>query len=445
MSNNQKNAENKNSKFYIYLIIAAAAASIAGFFYFIFPFNIHLDEQRGPVKIYFVEHIAAVHHNLIDEFNRIHKGKIEVVPLHYALEKFTTNERKELLSRYMRSKNAKIDILSVDIIWVPRFAKWCEPFSPKIEKMAKDSLLSYGLHTSYYNGALYAIPLHLDVGLLYYRKDILSKLPDYSEIQKRLRSSISWEELLALQKRLNVKNPYYVFQGDNFEGLVCNFIEIMSSLHENSPDAGIDLNSPEAKKAFQHLNDLVNKYKVAPYEVTHFNELLSYKYYMDNDGVFIRGWSVFRSLFKNDPEYAGKIALLEPAALPHFDGHDFKTIFGGRSLMISQASGHKEEALEFIKFLISKEAQEKLFSSGEFIPVNANVYADSAFMARNQDLKYYSGFFAHGVYRPRMEDYTRVSDIAAYYLNAVLKREITVEEAVIAADKMIRSGEVLIY
>lgn len=445
MDDNRKNADNNKSKYYMYLIVAASAAAMAGFFYFIFPFNIHFAEERGPVKIYFVEHIAAVHSELIEEFNRLHKGKIEVEPIHFSLEKYTTNERKELLSRYMRGKSEKIDVLSVDIIWAPRFAKWCEPFNSKMERFARDSLLTYALNTCYYEGMLYAVPLHLDMGLLYYRKDILQKLPDYPAIEKKLKASISWDELLDLHKKIKLNNPYYVFPGDSFEGLTCNFVEMTSPLQKNTSGVNIDLSSPESEKAFRHFADLVNKYKVSPKEVSGFNEMSSYTYYLVNDGVFIRGWSVFRSLFKNNAGYADKLKNLETAALPHFEGNDYASTFGGRSLMISKSSPHKEEALEFIKFLIGKKQQEKLFESGEFIPANKNVYADSAFMGRNPDLGYYSGFFKHGVYRPIKEDYTRISDITAYYLNAVIKESIPLEEALQKGDSLIHSGDVLIY
>ncbi|HEX3073480.1 MAG TPA: extracellular solute-binding protein [Ignavibacteriales bacterium] len=446
MDDNRKNAESKTSKYYMTLIIVASAAAMAGFFYFIFPFNIHIAEEKGPVKIYIVEHIAAVHSDLIDEFNRLHKGKIEVEPLHFSLDKYTTNERKELLSRYMRGKSEKIDVLSVDIIWAPRFAKWCEPFGPNMEKLAKDSLLSYALNTCYIDGRLYAMPLHLDMGLLYYRKDILQKLPDYPEIERKLKSSISWEELLKLRARLKVENPFYIFQGDNFEGLTCNYVEAMSSLYKKKPaNVSIDLNSQESRQAFRHFTDLVNKYKASPKEVADFNEISSYVYYLNNDAVFIRGWSVFRSLFNNKPEYAEKLKNIGIAALPHFEGREFASAFGGRSLMISKSSTHKEEALEFIKFLISKNSQERLFEFGEFIPANMSVYSDTAFMAKNPDLRYYSSFFTRGVYRPKQEDYTRVSDITAYYLNAAIKGTMTVDEAITKGDNMIRSGSILIY
>ena len=69
-------------------------------------------------KIYFVDHISAAHQKVIDKFNEKYKGQIEVVAINLPFVKFSTNERKELLARYLRSKSDRIDIFSVDQIWL---------------------------------------------------------------------------------------------------------------------------------------------------------------------------------------------------------------------------------------------------------------------------------------------------------------------------------------
>ena len=80
-----------------------------------------------PARIYFADNISVAHEALIKRFNEIYRGEIEVIPVNLPFSKFSTNERKELLVRSLRSKSDLIDVLAVDLIWVPRFAKWCEP------------------------------------------------------------------------------------------------------------------------------------------------------------------------------------------------------------------------------------------------------------------------------------------------------------------------------
>lgn len=80
-----------------------------------------------PARIYFADNISIAHEALIKRFNETYRGEIEVIPVNLPFSKFSTNERKELLARSLRSKSDLIDVFAVDLIWVPRFAKWCEP------------------------------------------------------------------------------------------------------------------------------------------------------------------------------------------------------------------------------------------------------------------------------------------------------------------------------
>ena len=94
-------------------------------------FLIIIEWNNYPVnnerKIYYVDNISIAHRHVIDRFNQLNKGKIKVEVINLSFEKFSTNERKELLARYLRSKNDKIDVFAADQIWAHRFARWAEP------------------------------------------------------------------------------------------------------------------------------------------------------------------------------------------------------------------------------------------------------------------------------------------------------------------------------
>lgn len=78
-------------------------------------------------QIFFADNISNAHRKLIERFNEEFKGQIEVIPIDLPFSKFSTNERKELLARSLRSKSERIDVFAVDLIWVPRFARWGQP------------------------------------------------------------------------------------------------------------------------------------------------------------------------------------------------------------------------------------------------------------------------------------------------------------------------------
>jgi hypothetical protein len=69
-------------------------------------------ESLEPVQVYFADNISHSHKLVIEEFNRLYRGKIEVIPDNLPFEKFSTNDRKELLTRSLRSKS-DIDLHSL--------------------------------------------------------------------------------------------------------------------------------------------------------------------------------------------------------------------------------------------------------------------------------------------------------------------------------------------
>ena len=239
----------------------------------------HKEEKNQPVKLYYADNISFVHQMAIDEFNRQYAGKIEVIPVNLPFSKFSTNERKELLTRSLRSKSEKLDIFAVDLIWVPRFAKWSEPLDSYFSKDEKQRLLKDALKSCMFEGILVAMPMYLDVGLLYYRRDIIRKLPDGEEIEKRLQDSMTWEEMIDLRKRMAyMHKPFYIFPAKDFEGLVCNYLELAVGYDpEFLKSNKFHFLAPAAAKSLQMMVDFV-KNGTTPQEVMDFDEFLCNKY-----------------------------------------------------------------------------------------------------------------------------------------------------------------------
>ena len=187
-------------------------------------------ERSGPRRVFFADNISTAHEAIIARFNELHKGRIEVVPVNLPFTKFSTNERKELLARSLRTRSDRIDVFAVDLIWVTRFSKWAEPMDRHFPRESLATTLPQALESCTVDGALMALPLYVDIGLMYYRSDIVGRLPDSSAIEEALRRSITWDELTALRDRLNYRGrPFYVFQGKAYEGLICNYFEHVAS------------------------------------------------------------------------------------------------------------------------------------------------------------------------------------------------------------------------
>ena len=126
-------------QFGIVLFVAAVTFLVS----FLISKWIHSPLTENGIKLYFADNITAGHQIIIDKFNRIHQDKIQVIPVNLPFSKFSTNERKELLARTLRSRSERLDIFAVDVIWNHRFAKWAEPLDDYFPDNFRDELIKF--------------------------------------------------------------------------------------------------------------------------------------------------------------------------------------------------------------------------------------------------------------------------------------------------------------
>ncbi len=394
----------------------------------VFPFV--KSEKQKVTEIYFADRMSSAHLSLINIFNRKYDGKIKVIPVDFPNQNFSTNERKELLARSLRGRGDGIDLIAVDIIWVQRFAKWCEPLSKYFTQDDINSFIEPVLKSCYYEGELYAVPFDLCEGVLYYRKDLIRQAKDGNKIIEKLKQGITWDEFIEISKQLNKPNPYYIFPADNYEGLVCSYVELLLGLDDKYFEKNnFNLNTSNSEKALQLLVDFVNKYNLTPKVVTDFTEIPSYGYFIENDGIFLRGWPTYDKDFINTSLQSEKANLLQKAPLPYFKEGKQSAVLGGMNLMVSKFSNKKNEVLTFLKFLISKEAQEVILREAGYFPIIKTFYEDSVYLKKYPELVDYKELLKHGVLRPAHEDYTRYSEIMSYYFKQAIMGRMPVKSA----------------
>jgi multiple sugar transport system substrate-binding protein len=403
-------------------------------------------EQDSGV-IYLAGHISAAHKIAIDNFNKMQHGKITVKTVDINFKKFGTDEKKELFARFLRGESDKIDVFLIDQIWVPRFAKWCEPLENYFDYSERQHIIPQGLEACSDGEHLVSVPLYVDISLMYYRLDLLKKLANYPLVKNQLDSSITWEEFIRLgeqQPRKN-RNSFYVFQAKAVEGLMCGFIEMMASqdkvLYKNHT---LQLNTPEARKALQLMVDLVHKYKLSPPETPLFEETQSYDYFIKNDGLFLRGWPSLDWPYANGSAEQLKTLQLAKTLPPHFKGQKKSFVLGGWNMMVSKLSNHKQQAVEFIKYLLSEDVQKTLYEMGDYIPANSTLFEDTAYTARHPELIFFKKLLDKGFHRPFLRDYTKISGIISSSINLAVSRKITVEAALLMAEQKINSDYFLI-
>ena len=425
------------------IYVALSSVLIIAFISFSLIFSPSEDNSNSDsvvTTIHYVSHISDAHQKVIDRFNKKYEGRIQIESINLPFEKFSTNERKELLARYLRSKSDRIDVFTVDQIWVPRFTKWSLNLNNYFTRDEREKLLDYGMETCVYNDSLVALPLYIDVSVMYYREDLLSNLPNYETIKQKIEKSISWIDLIDINNEMEEKsNSLFVFPADDYEGLMCMFVELMEGQGKSLiEEKKIQLSSTEARRSLQLMVDLVNKYKVTPADVINFRENESYLEFLTNNGVFVRGWPALLidfSNFANENNVANKIRM---APTPHFENGQSASVFGGWNLMISKFSPNIDESIIFIKYLLSEEAQKILHQEGGYLPINKLIYENEP----TEELLLYQRLMASGVHRPFLENYTKISDIIALYLNKAINQELSVDEALSSAESKIISENI---
>ena len=391
-----------------------------------FPLGTNPLNTDGIERVYFADNIGVGHAEIIRQFNELHKGEVEVVAIDLPFSKFNTNQRKELIARNLRSRSSRIDVFSVDLIWVPRFTKWAEPLAPYFAPQFLNKLVPQPLQTCYVDDSLYAVPLYTDIGALYYRKDMILALPDGEAIVDRINQSITWEEMLELRESYFPGKPTFIPQAVAYEGLICNFNEIIGQTLEDEVSGKlINLTDSLIIERTHFMREMIVT-NFAPIEALSMTEDDCIRFALAHDIPFVRGWPTMNNenYQRFDPVLFEK---LEIAPLPHFEGGESTPVFGGWNMMLSKHSPVKRAAIEFMKFACSMEGQQIFYESEGLLPIQREFYSRPESGPRQQRLQLIQKMMQKGLHRPTLDQYTLISDILSTKLHQILSGEIEVE------------------
>ena len=361
---------------------------------------------------------------LVSKFNEQTSSNLKLVR-----QPTYTDQRQQELIISLEANQPNPDLFLMDVVWINQFIKsnWLEPLDNYVTKNDFDTDVFFPKvlnSVDRYKNKLYALPVFLDVGLLYYRKDLLNKYGFASPPQ-------TWNELinqsLIIQKaeRKYNHNFYgFVWQGAQYEGLVCDFLEFIASNGGSIlKDGKINLDTPENEKALQLMVNLIHKHKISPINTyTEMKEEEVRRAFQRGDALFERNWTYAWKLAQgNDSQVKGKTGL---TVLPHFDGNQSVSTLGGWHIGISRFSDEKEKAWKFIQFVSSYEVQKSLVLNVGWNPARKDVYHDKDIIAQLPTVKILYDALQNTVARPTLPYYSQVSDIIQRYVNDCLSGKI---------------------
>ncbi|MCP2238771.1 ABC transporter substrate-binding protein [Thermoanaerobacterium thermosaccharolyticum] len=316
--------------------------------------------------------------------------------------------------------DSSIDVLAMDIIWTPEFAaaNWLLPLDDKFTQEMRDKFLSGPVEAVTYDGHIWAVPRFTDAGVLYYRKDIISTPPK------------TWEELIQMAKdNVGKGGTKYgiVFQGNQYEGLVCDALEVIGRNGGNVLEGDkVTINTPQAVGGLQYLLDLA---KIAPPGVTTYQEEDARNVFQQGEAIFMRNWPYAWSLVNGDDSpIKDKVGI---APIPKGkDGQAGTPALGGWNLGINKYSKHPEEAWKFVEFVTSEEGQKITALEGGNLPTIKSLYQDKDVLAKNPYWSDLYDAFITAKPRPVTPFYPQMSDSMQINFHKALTGEITPQQAI---------------
>jgi len=289
-----------------------------------------------------------------------------------------TDIRRQSLVTPLNAKEKDPDLFLMDVAWIAQFAAsgWLLPLDPYVKKDSFDTTQLFGsvVHqVDIYKGEIISMPVYIDCGLLYFRRDLLKKY-GYSTPE-------TWDDLLQCAEEIQGKerknNPNFfgfVWQGAQYEGLVCNFIEFIASNGGNivSKAGSITVYSKENIQALQLMRDLIHKYQISPPNTfTEMREEEVRTFFENGNALFERNWPYAWKLHRSENSLVKeKVGI---TLLPRFKGGENAAALGGWHIGISWYSDKKDDAWGLVKFILSYKVQKKLFLNLSWNPARIDI------------------------------------------------------------------------
>jgi len=231
----------------------------------------------------------------------------------------------------------------------------------------------------------------------------------------------------------------FVWQGAQYEGLICNFMEFAASNGGGIDiiDAEMKLNTPANIEALNTMKTLIHDLKISPPNTfTEMKEEEARLFFQEGNALFQRNWPYAWALHQSDNSpVKDKVGI---AVLPHFQKGVSVSTLGGWHIGISQFSDQKTEAWEFLKFILSKETQKKMVLELGWNPGRQDLYEDPEILEKLPHLEKLKEVFQKTLPRPHVPYYSQISEVLQRYINAVLADSIETTQALSQAQKEVQ-------
>jgi multiple sugar transport system substrate-binding protein len=359
---------------------------------------------------------AAVWEQLIADFEASHPG-VKVVR---EVGPHSSTEFHDLVTQKLRNRDTEMDVFFMDVIWPAEFAAagWALPLDEYFPVQQQKVFLEAPIQANRYGGRIFGVPLFVDAGMFYFRKDLLAKY--------NLPPPRTWPGLVEQAKLIlaQERDPYltgYSAQFKQYEGLICNMMEFVMSngaaLWDEQNLKGT-LHLAKAKEAVRFVRDQIVG-AISHRGVLAYQEPESLALFTQGKAIFHRNWPYAWEV-ANDPQrskVAGKVGIVP---LPAFPGHKSVATLGGWQLGISRFSRKPQLAWQFIEYMTSEAVQKRIALHTGRGPARSTLYRDPDVLKKHPHFQARYETFTLAAPRPPTPVYQPLSNIMQRYFSSAI-------------------------
>jgi trehalose/maltose transport system substrate-binding protein len=286
----------------------------------------------------------------------------------------TTNATLGLLQQFLVSESTDLDVFIIDVIWPGILGPYLTDLRPHLKPAdIEQHFPALIANNTDKHNRLLALPFFTDIGLLYYRKDLLQK--------HQHQPPQTWEELATisrdiLQRENNPKLQGFIWQGAAYEGLTCNALEWIASFGGGTildADTGaVAVNNPHAQNALNTLASWMGN--ITPKDVLSYTEAETHRQFIAGNAIFMRNWPyAWIPINDTSSPVRGRVSAI-PLPYGGTQGTHRGTL-GGWGLAVSKFSRHPREATDLARYMASERVQlERALKMG-FLPTIQRIYS----------------------------------------------------------------------
>jgi trehalose/maltose transport system substrate-binding protein len=268
----------------------------------------------------------------------------------------TAPDQLKLTAGLLKTGAVTPDVYGIDVIWPGILSDYLVDLKPYFaSQLATEDPVVLANFTV--QDRLVAMPFHSNIGIFYYRTDLLEKY-GYRLPPK------TWDEMEKMAAKIQAGERSeggkdfwgFVWPGADSEGLTCLGVEWQADEdggHIIETDGKISVNNSNAMRAWERAARWVGT--ISPPSVTSYQEWdASNAFWITGRAAFFRGWM-------------SDFFLTHPLAVPYRDKSGMTSVPGGRAarvstlggfgLGVSKTSSHRTEAVKLVRFLTERGAR----------------------------------------------------------------------------------------